>query len=127
MAIDRALATARSIQKLSGLSTAGYTLVLERGSKEKISFGVSEYVTPACSGHANPGSAVLVARTGADQLYATTNSEGSYCLVVSTPWKQPQTDDGGTCVSNQIAESPIVRRVPRGHARCPSLCRESVR
>jgi len=64
---------------------------------------------PQLGFHPDPGSAVLVAQDGSDQLYATTNSEGSYCLVASTPWKQPGSNsDGGTCISKEIAETPIV-------------------
>jgi hypothetical protein len=65
--------------------------------------------TPELGFHPNPGSSVLVAEAGESQLYATTNAEGSYCVVASAPWKRPsQNPDGGTCVGGKTAARPIV-------------------
>ena len=65
--------------------------------------------TPQLGFHPDPGNAVLVAQEGDDQLYATTDREGTYCLVASTPWKRPQTSpDGGLCILEQAADKPIV-------------------
>lgn len=65
--------------------------------------------TPQLGFHPDPGNAVLVAQEGDDQLYATTDREGTYCLVASTPWKRPQTGpDGGLCILEQTADKPIV-------------------
>lgn len=63
--------------------------------------------TPQLGFHPDPGSAVAVARDGDITLYAATNREGTYCVVVSTPWKRPDTLDGGTCVPAAIASGQI--------------------
>jgi hypothetical protein len=57
-----------------------------------------------------PGRAVLVARDGGNfSLYATTNKQGSYCLIASAPWKRPsKLPDGGTCIPPAHAVSPLV-------------------
>lgn len=56
-----------------------------------------------------PGRAVLVAEDGEFSLYATTNKQGSYCLVASAPWKRPDTNpDGGTCIPPAIAAAPLI-------------------
>lgn len=71
--------------------------------------------TPQLGFHPDPGKAVLVAQNGADQLYATTDAEGTYCVVASTPWKRPQTNpDGGTCVLERMARQPIVAGLVAG-------------
>lgn len=58
--------------------------------------------------HPQPGHAVLVAEDGDVALYATTNDEGSYCLVTSAPWKRPETlPDGGTCIPPTHAGAPL--------------------
>ena len=68
--------------------------------------------TPQLGFHPDPGGAVLVAQDGDVSLYATTNAEGSYCLVVSAPWKRPETlPDGGTCVPRKTAAAPLVAGV----------------
>jgi hypothetical protein len=65
--------------------------------------------TPQLGFHPDAGSAVLVAQDGSSSLYATTNSEGSYCYVVDTPWWRPGVDrDGGTCVGQSLAAQKIV-------------------
>lgn len=56
-----------------------------------------------------PDRAVLVAEDGDVSLYATTNRQGSYCLVASAPWKRPETlRDGGTCIAASQAAAPLV-------------------
>jgi hypothetical protein len=65
--------------------------------------------TPQLGFHPEPGRAVLVAEDGAFSLYATTNREGTYCLVASAPWKRPETlPDGGTCIPASQAAAPVV-------------------
>jgi hypothetical protein len=71
--------------------------------------------TPQLGFHPDPGSSVLVAEAGDSQLYATTNAEGSYCVVASAPWKRPnQNPDGGTCVGERTAAQPIVAGIVGG-------------
>lgn len=68
--------------------------------------------TPQLGFHPDPGSAVLVAKDGDSSLYATTNSEGSYCVVVSAPWWRPNMKpDGGTCIGESLAAQQIVAGV----------------
>ncbi len=59
-----------------------------------------------------PGKAVLVAQDDDVRLFATTNTQGTYCFIVSTR------ADGGTCVSKEVSSAPIVAgyvsNVPRG-------------
>jgi hypothetical protein len=51
-----------------------------------------------------PGKAILVASNGAYQLFATTNKQGGYCILVSAPWKRPGPHgEGGDCSSRQQA------------------------
>lgn len=55
-----------------------------------------------------PGKAVLVAEDSEFALYATTNRQGGYCLVVSAPWKRPdKLPDGGSCISAEEAAKPL--------------------
>jgi hypothetical protein len=55
--------------------------------------------TPQLGFNPEPGRAVLVAEDGDISLYATTNKQGTYCLVASAPWKRPEKlADGGTCI-----------------------------
>jgi hypothetical protein len=75
-----------------------------------------EAYTPQLGFHPNPGSAVLVAQDGAIGLYATTNKEGTYCVDVTSPWKSPQTLDGGTCVPAAIASGHLIAGVMGGSA-----------
>lgn len=56
-----------------------------------------------------PGRAVLVAEDSDISLYATTNRQGSYCLVASAPWKRPsKLPDGGTCIPPVQAAAPLI-------------------
>jgi len=65
--------------------------------------------TPQLGFHPEPGRAVLVAEDGDVALYATTNAEGTYCLVASAPWKRPdKLPDGGTCVPRAEAAAPFI-------------------
>ena len=65
--------------------------------------------TPQLGFHPEAGRAVLVAEDGDVILYATTNREGTYCLVVSAPWKRPETlPDGGTCIPAAQAAAPLI-------------------
>jgi hypothetical protein len=53
-----------------------------------------------------PGHAVLVASDGPYQLYVTTNRQGTYCVLVSAPWKRPGPNgEGGDCLSTRITSS----------------------
>jgi hypothetical protein len=71
--------------------------------------------TPQLGFHPDPGSSVLVAGAGDSQLYATTNAEGTYCIVASAPWKRPdQNPDGGNCVGQKTAAQPIVAGIVGG-------------
>lgn len=67
--------------------------------------------TPQLGFHPDAGKAVLVAHDGVIKLYATTNREGTYCLVVDEPWKPPSAGDGGTCVPKMWANYPITASV----------------
>jgi hypothetical protein len=59
-----------------------------------------------------PGRAVLVAQEGDISLYATTNSQGSYCVIVSAPWKRPsKLPDGGTCIPPAQTAAPLIAGV----------------
>lgn len=56
-----------------------------------------------------PGQAVMVAADGDIKLYATTNKQGTYCLVVSAPWKRPEKlPDGGLCIPPSQARAPFI-------------------
>lgn len=71
--------------------------------------------TPQLGFHPDPASSVLVASAGQSQLYATTNAEGTYCVVASAPWKRPnQSPDGGNCVGQKTAAQPIVAGIVGG-------------
>ncbi len=63
--------------------------------------------TPQLGVHPEPGKAVFVAQDGEFKLYATTNREGTYCLVVDLPWRRPQAGDGGVCVPKRDATEPL--------------------
>lgn len=63
--------------------------------------------TPQLGFHPDPRSAVLVAEDGTVSLYAATNRESTYCLVLSAPWKRPETLDGGTCVPAAVASGRL--------------------
>jgi hypothetical protein len=51
-----------------------------------------------------PAKAVRVASDGTYQLFATTNKQGGYCVLVSAPWKRPGPHgEGGDCSSRKQA------------------------
>lgn len=55
-----------------------------------------------------PGKAVLVASSGKYQLYATTNKQGGYCILVSAPWKRPGPHgEGGDCSPRSLVRRPF--------------------
>ena len=65
--------------------------------------------TPQLGFDPEPGNAVRVARDGDIILYATTNEQGSYCLLASAPWKRPsKLGEGGTCIPPAQAKAPLV-------------------
>jgi hypothetical protein len=66
-----------------------------------------ETYTPQLGFHPQPGKAVLVAQDGEFKLYATTNREDTYCVLIDAPWRHPTEGDGGVCVSKAKAEEPI--------------------
>jgi len=71
--------------------------------------------TPQLGFHPDSGSSVFVAEAGDSQLYATTNAEGSYCVVASAPWKRPnQNPDGGSCVGEKTAVQRVVAGIVGG-------------
>lgn len=55
-----------------------------------------------------PGRAVLVAEDHDIRLYATSNTQGSYCLVTSTPWRPATLRDGGTCIPPEDAAASLI-------------------
>jgi hypothetical protein len=53
-----------------------------------------------------PGHSVLVASDAPYQLYVTTNRQGTYCVLVSAPWKRPGPHgEGGDCLSERITST----------------------
>lgn len=95
-------AIAREIEDLSGWLTG-------TPAPKSVVSDFSSYA-PQLGFDPEPGKAVLVARDGSNFiLYATTNKQGSYCLVDSTPWKRPsKLADGGTCVQPATATARLV-------------------
>jgi hypothetical protein len=69
--------------------------------------------------HPRSGRAQLVAADREFLLYATTNREGTYCIVTSVPWRRPGklTGDGGVCVPPERAAEPIAVAVTAASAR----------
>jgi hypothetical protein len=79
-----------------------------RGSRSR-SRSACDRNAPQLGFNPEPGRAVLVARDGGIILYATTNEQGGYCLVISAPWKRPSNlPDGGTCIPRERAAAPLV-------------------
>lgn len=75
--------------------------------------------TPQLGFHPEPGKAVFVAQDGKIKLYATTNREGTYCLVVDEPWKPASANDGGVCGPKAEARKPITVGTLGGTAMSP--------
>jgi hypothetical protein len=68
--------------------------------------------TPQLGFNPESGRARLVADDGDVSLYATTNTQGSYCLIASAPWKRPASlPDGGTCIPPEQAAAPLIAGV----------------
>ncbi|HYZ77548.1 MAG TPA: hypothetical protein VE596_09255 [Gaiellaceae bacterium] len=92
-----------------GTATAATTSWLRGGPVPPAVVSDFGSYAPQLGFHPDPGRAVLVAQDGHVSLYATTNAEGSYCLVTSAPWKRPETlPDGGTCIPPAQAAAPLV-------------------
>jgi hypothetical protein len=105
-----------AIIALTGVATGGVGWLTGTPAPHSVIADFGTY-TPQLGFHPDPGSAVLVASDGDSHLYATTNAEGSYCIAVSTPWRNlGREPDGGTCVSKATAEKPIVAGLPSGTA-----------
>ena len=91
------------------LSWRAVTLAVQSRSAPPAVVSDFRSYTPQLGFHPDPGAAVLVAEDGDVSLYATTNAEGSYCFVVSAPWKRPETlPDGGTCIPPDTAAAPLI-------------------
>ena len=91
---------------VTGFSIAGTGWLVGQPAPKPVVEDFTSY-TPQLGFHPQPGKAVFVAQDGAIKLYATTNKEGTYCLIVDEPWKPPQAGDGGVCVTKAKAELPI--------------------
>jgi hypothetical protein len=63
---------------------------------------------PQLGFHPDPGSAVLVAQDGDISLYATTNQEGTYCLILDGPWGSATRPPGGTCFPAFITSEHLI-------------------
>lgn len=63
---------------------------------------------PQLGSQPNAQGSVLVASDGAINLYAATASDGGYCLLVSSPWNPPTTNEGGNCYSAATLAKPLV-------------------
>jgi hypothetical protein len=90
----------------TGLSIAGTGWLSGEPAPNPVVEDFKAY-TPQLGFHPEPGKAVFVAEDGVIKLYATTNREGTYCLVVDEPWKPATAGDGGTCVLHAQAAFPI--------------------
>lgn len=91
---------------VSGLSIAGTGWLTGEPAPQPVVKNFQAYATQL-GFHPEPGKAVFVAADDPVKLYATTNREGAYCLVVDEPWKPASADDGGSCVSKSKAAEPI--------------------
>jgi hypothetical protein len=91
----------------AGAAVAASTLLSGQPAPPDVVSDFGSYA-PGLGFHPNPGQAVEVASDGDATLYATTNQEGSYCLILSTPWKRPGTlPDGGSCLPSAQADLPL--------------------
>jgi len=91
---------------ISGLAIAGTGWLMGEPAPQPVVEDFQAY-TPQLGFHPEPGEAVFVAKDGPVKLYATTNREGTYCIVVDEPWKPASAGDGGSCVSKSTAAKPI--------------------
>jgi hypothetical protein len=103
-------AAAALVVVTAGLAVAARGWLVGRPAPPPVVQDFRDY-TPQLGFHPDAGQAVLVAQDGAIKLYATTNREGTYCLVVDEPWKPPSAGDGGTCVPKMWARYPITAGV----------------
>jgi hypothetical protein len=96
----------------AGLALAGSGWLIGAPAPPAVVADFNSY-TPQLGFHPSPGSAVLVAEDYNIGLYATTNKEGTYCIVVSAPWKRPaKLGDGGTCIPALQAAAPLIAGLP---------------
>jgi hypothetical protein len=91
---------------VSGFAIAGTGWLVGEPAAQPVVQDFRAY-TPQLGFHPEPGKAVFVAEDGPVKLYATTNREGTYCLVVDEPWKHADAGDGGSCVPKANAAQPI--------------------
>lgn len=91
---------------VTSLSIAANGWVLGQAAPEPVVANFATY-TPQLGFHPQPGRAVLVAQDGDFKLYATTNREGTYCVLIDAPWRHPSAGDGGVCVTKAKAKEPI--------------------
>lgn len=114
--VAAAVVAAVAIVALTGVATGGVGWLTGTPAPHSVVADFGTY-TPQLGFHPDAGGAVLVASDGDSHLYATTNAEGSYCIAVSTPWRNlAQEPDGGTCVGKTTAEKPIVAGLPSATA-----------
>jgi hypothetical protein len=92
----------------TGITLAATGLLLGSAAPPEVVEDFDAY-TEQLGYHPQPGRARLVAKDGNFLLYATTNREGTYCIVTSAPWRPPGklTGDGGVCVPPEKAAEPI--------------------
>jgi hypothetical protein len=93
---------------LTGITLASTGLLLGSAAPPEVVEDFDAY-TEQLGYHPQAGRARLVAEDGDFLLYATTNREGTYCIVTSAPWRRPGklTGDGGVCVPPKKAAEPI--------------------
>lgn len=93
--------TAAAIIVGTAIAATGWLVGAPAPPSVKSDFGS---YAPQLGFNPQPGGAVLVATNGDYQLFATTNKQGGYCILVSAPWKHPGPHgEGGDCSSHQQA------------------------
>jgi hypothetical protein len=91
----------------AGIAAAATHWLAGEPAPPSVVAGFGSYA-PQLGFHPKPGSAVLVARDDDLWLYATTNKESTYCILLSAPWKRPERlTDGGSCVPAAQASAPL--------------------
>ncbi len=79
----------------AALAASGWLIGSPAPANVKADFGS---YAPQLGFNPRPGRAVLVARDGAYKLYATTNKQGGYCILLVTPGYHPGPHgEGGDC------------------------------
>ena len=92
--LTSALATAGVIVG-AAIAASGWLVGSPAPPDVKADFGS---YAPQLGFNPRPGRAVLVARDGAYKLYATTNKQGGYCILIVTPGYHPGPHgEGGDC------------------------------